>query len=70
MENGQTDKQSEQRDGDNGDDPQDTPRPKVYGEELEANNCEPDFIVSPPPECRTQKFEVPAFSGPVGPAYW
>lgn len=45
------------------DDPIDTDGPKIYGEELDANDCESEFIVTPPPQCDTQTIEVPAFRG-------
>ena len=46
-----------------GDDPRDTPKPKIYGEEIDPHNCEPEFIVTPRPKCETQKIPVPAFRG-------
>jgi len=46
-----------------GDDTRDTPKPKLYGEEIDPHNCEPEFIVTPPPKCEKAKIAVPAFRG-------
>ena len=46
-----------------GDDPRDTPGPKIYGEEIDPSKCEPEFILTPTPECKTGTNEVPPFRG-------
>ena len=45
-------------DGD-GDDPRDTPKPIIYGEEIENELCTQEFIVLPKPKCKLQKIEIP-----------
>lgn len=57
------DSSEEYADEDNGDDPNDTPGPTIYGEEIDANGCESEFIVTPPPQCDTKTLKVPAFRG-------
>ena len=51
--------QQEPEEDDDGDDPRDAPKPIIYGEEIDDNTCSPEFIVTPPPECKLEKKEIP-----------
>jgi len=42
-----------------GDDPRDTPRPKIYGEEIDDSLCTSKFVVTPPPDCEVKELSPP-----------
>lgn len=47
------------RAGDDGDDPRDGPKPKMYGEEIDDSLCNSEFVVTPPQGCEVRELVPP-----------